>query len=1091
MIIKNIISILCFLSFARLSASFAQESKWLELNSKVYELMGKLKYDDAIKVCKESIKVCENTFGAEHQNTLTTLTTLASLYFGSQKYPEAESVYKKLININEKLYGKNSINITSPLTLLSSLYQTQGKYLEAESIYKRILEVYKNLYGEDDPQMATPMINLAGLYQTQSKINEAEYYYKKVISIYEKVYGSENQITLSIISTLASLYQMHGRYADAEELFKKKENILKRAIDSIENTENMNSQAQLNLVNDLAALFQGQGKHSEAEKLFKRSIEIGEKIYGKDNVMVTSSLTGLLTSYQMAGMYFKAEELYKKIIEINEKSYGKYNQFNSGLLLGFGGLYVQQKKYSDAESIYLKAMEIYEKLYGKESQMVSASLMSLASVYHFQNKYLEAEKIYRRSFEINEKLFGKDNQMSVGVLLLLAHLNALQNSYTLADSLYKKTVQIYEKFYGKDNIYMAGYLYSIATMYYLMDRYPEAESYEQRALKIFESTFGYDMSKVNTAYLYIIANCYYNQNDFNKANLVFDKLMKYLADQFDKVFLFLSEKEKMSFLERTAYNFPSYYSFAFNNSKANPQINKNLYNLILWQKGIVLSSTISMIGNILKSNDKESIDILDNLKTSREKLAKFYSGSQKDIEKNKKEIDYLEKKANDLEEELTLKSKSYAAEKKLKNIKWEDIQNKLKPDEAAIEFLAFKYNYKKFTDTTIYIALIITKETKEYPAMVTMGTEKDLKNIINFYRLSVNQDPLQKTLEKGNKPYSFIWKPMENHLKIIKRIYISPDGLLNQISFGTLVDDDGKFLNEKFELRYVSNTKDIFREYDIKSLNKYSVLIGNPNFSADTGVIERKRGNLINDRNMQKRSDPNRGLRSFDFKSNPLTDLPGTKTEIENISGMLKRKNWNVNIYTEDEAIEEVVKNVKSPRILHIATHGFFLPEQDIDLNKQQVFSQVEDSKIFLAQENPMLRSGLFFSGANNLIKNEEVDDGILTAYEAANIDLQGTEFVILSACETGLGDIKSGEGVFGLRRSFQSAGAESIIMSLWSVPDKETQEMMSLFYGKWLNGMDKYSAFHNAQNEMKKIVKERYGKDIPFYWGSFVMVGR
>jgi CHAT domain-containing protein len=142
-----------------------------------------------------------------------------------------------------------------------------------------------------------------------------------------------------------------------------------------------------------------------------------------------------------------------------------------------------------------------------------------------------------------------------------------------------------------------------------------------------------------------------------------------------------------------------------------------------------------------------------------------------------------------------------------------------------------------------------------------------------------------------------------------------------------------------------------------------------------------------------------------------------------------------------------------------------------------------------------MLRSGLFFAGAERALRGEApvdgLEDGVLTAYEASTLDLEGTELVVLSACGTGLGEMQAGEGVFGLRRALQEAGAQSVLMTLWSVPDQETQQLMTLFYGNWLAGKDKPTALREAQQQLRQQVKKRYGRDLPFYWGAFVLVGR
>jgi len=176
-------------------------------------------------------------------------------------------------------------------------------------------------------------------------------------------------------------------------------------------------------------------------------------------------------------------------------------------------------------------------------------------------------------------------------------------------------------------------------------------------------------------------------------------------------------------------------------------------------------------------------------------------------------------------------------------------------------------------------------------------------------------------------------------------------------------------------------------------------------------------------------------------------------------------------------ALKEAILRQQAPRVLHLATHGFFiLSRPNIGLD-------------------PLLRSGLFLAGAGRTLAGSPpsagLENGVLTSYEAAQLNLQGSELVVLSACDTGRGDQADGEGVFGLRRALEEAGAQAVVMSSWSVPDRETQELMALFYKKWLAGADKHEALRQAQLEERAVVRQRYGKDLPFYWGAFVMVGR
>jgi CHAT domain-containing protein len=211
--------------------------------------------------------------------------------------------------------------------------------------------------------------------------------------------------------------------------------------------------------------------------------------------------------------------------------------------------------------------------------------------------------------------------------------------------------------------------------------------------------------------------------------------------------------------------------------------------------------------------------------------------------------------------------------------------------------------------------------------------------------------------------------------------------------------------------------------------------------------------------------------------------------EVDTVDKLLKAAGWQATVYTAELAVKDTLTLAHAPRVVHIATHGFFLSDEELTATAE---ARGEKANV---NEDPMLRSGLLFAGADRVRRGaapeDGVDDGVLTAYEASQLNLEGTELVVLSACETGLGKQLNSDGVFGLRRGLQEAGADAVMMSMWSIPDKETQELMSLFYQKWLAGMEKPEALRRAQLEERETVKKRYGKDLPFYWGAFVLIGK
>jgi CHAT domain-containing protein len=298
------------------------------------------------------------------------------------------------------------------------------------------------------------------------------------------------------------------------------------------------------------------------------------------------------------------------------------------------------------------------------------------------------------------------------------------------------------------------------------------------------------------------------------------------------------------------------------------------------------------------------------------------------------------------------------------------------------------------------------------------------------------------------------------------KVYISPDGVFNKINLSTMQDPaDDKFVLEKYDVRLLTNPIAFLKKSSFDGSSVLTAaLLGNPVFgNKDYARLD-----------VSKITEQVANQRSFELLKNGISDLPGTKIEIDKIDGLLGSENWSTQIFSEEIASEANVKNLKDARIMHFATHGYFIASSDV--------KGTGDS------ENPLLRSGLLLSGVeehltdqiNNI--NMGGEDGMLTAYEAMNLNLLNTELVVLSACETGTGELKDGEGVYGLQRSFLVAGAEQLVMSLWKVDDLATQELMVNFYQNWIGGSDYSLALRNAQLKLK----EKYPE--PYYWGAFVL---
>jgi CHAT domain-containing protein/Tfp pilus assembly protein PilF len=752
---------------------------------------------------------------------------------------------------------------------------------------------------------------------------------------------------------------------------------------------------------------------------------------------------------------------------------------------------------------------------------VAISLNNLAVLYVAQDRYAEAEPLYKRSLAIDEKALGPDHPNVATALNNLALLYKVQGRYAEAEPLYKRSLAIREKALGPDHTNVATALNNLASLYQEQGRYADAEPLYKRSLAIDEKALGPDHPNVAQS-LNSLAVLFYAWAQPAQAEPFFDRAFETLAKQFEYYFTYMSEKERLAFLATVQYRFPEYFSFCFSYRQQVPGLAGKMYNTVLWQKGFIVQSVAALRAKIRASGDAATLRLLDDLAAKKSELAKLAGApAEPDPQKQaarRAQISQLEKGTNELEKELVRRSGVLAEEKRLAHVTWQQVRDGLKKDEAAVEIVRFPFHDgKKWTGASEYVALIVRPESTQ-PQFVVLGEAKALEDDpLRDYRLRAGLSGSREI--RGFKAegveseknaaapttsfYQAFWKPLETAIGSTRRVYVSTDGVLNQVALGVVPDNAGQLLMEKYDLRIVSSTKDVLRQRRASTGNT-AVVVGNPLFALDeaqqrlalralsqteqTAKAEKAKQAATPEPVLMARA----GQRSRELRGGTLNPLPGTQKEAEAVSKLLQEQRWSVGLYTQENALEERVKGVQSPRVLHLATHGFFESDQE---RKQKDLARGGEERAS-GLEDPMLRSGLYLTGANRALAGRatpsaDMDDGVLTAYEATQINLQGTELVVLSACETGLGESQNGEGVFGLRRALQEAGAETVLMSMWSVPDRETQELMTLFYRNWLAGKDKHEALREAQSELRATVMARYGRDLAYYWGAFVLVGR
>ncbi|MBA2610983.1 MAG: CHAT domain-containing protein [Bacteroidetes bacterium] len=893
-------------------------------------------------------------------------------------------------------------------------------------------------------------------------------------------------------------------------------------------------------------------KFQEAETIYREAISFCEKENLTAEIEYPTVYCSLALLYVDMLFEKKALDTFEKANELFVKNQDTLDPQFSVFLMDYGTLLADIYRYEDALSVFMRAKNLDLKRYGENSAEYAGTLNNLGYTYARMNKFTETEQYYTKAIEIKRSLkrVRFDNYLtSVNNLLFfytsvgreieteelvaelekgldspklqdtlkritfsenLAQYYAQRKVYIKAKKYYDDALNYSKRIYGDNNIEIGNIYISVSYMLWEQKKYEEAVSYISKisevlsgnlktnvdqtisllinfssalkafglpeqaeillneAIKLIESKVIISKSDIATIYLQKAEV----SADLDKTKTAIEYFNKYLElkyGELDESFGYMTEAEKLQFLDNLESAVKAFYTTISNHADKNPELIQVLLNFRLQTKGILLNNLSKIKKTLAQLNDPVLNKKYEQLKLNRENISKLISLNTDDYPEAMSEVAILKKEADQAEKEISQKvlQSNFTGTKK---ITWKDIQKQLKPGECAIEILRANLVYKNDSGGTNYTYMIVKNAGEPTFYMIDRPLKWE-EEVLELYRKSIDQ--------KKNDPdlYRRLWKGVSEKAGAVTTIYISPDGIYNQVNLNTIFNPEtNKYLIEEKNFHLLTTLRDLI---EIKShpskAPKNAYLVGNPKFSYDLSQLPQNKQNFGNDL-------ASRG--GFGFV---LDELPGTKTEVETIKTQLEKGAVKVTMLTEEKANEADVKKIKDPGVLHFATHGFFL--EDFPEETLAELSKTEQAYF----KNPMMRSGIFFSGANNTysinttnIKQlKEFEDGTLTAYEAMNLDLDKTELVILSACQTGLGKVKNGEGVFGLQRAFKLAGSKSIIMSLWAVSDDATMELMIALYSKWVVTGDLYNSFKEAQLEVKKKYPE------PYYWGAFVLNGR
>ena len=786
---------------------------------------------------------------------------------------------------------------------------------------------------------------------------------------------------------------------------------------------------------DLGLLYATMGRYNSAEFYTSEALSIREKTLGKNSKAYASSLNNMAVLYQETARYNEAESYFEEALQTVKTQFGDQSQEYAIVLNNQAIFFSKIGRYDQAVAKLKSAIAIIDAQKNQDVKNQVGFQSNLALLYQHTKKYSEAEAIYLRL----EKVLGSTNPYYAGVLNNLALLYIQMNQLDKVEDFLKRSAAVYKLKFGDQSPNYAKVLNDQGNFYRMQGRYDEAESLLTQALTIRGTAFDtnhpdYVKSQEDLGILY------WKKGDLAKAYTNLQVSMDKSIDFINRYFPPMSEAEKTKYWDVLQPRFQRFYNYCLDASASNPAILHDMYDYQMATKGLLLNSTNKVKKAILSSGNAELIKDYVAWLDKKEALARYYSLSKEDLKNQKVDLAALEQEANNLEGSLSQRSGDFSQGYHTEKVSYTKISSLLADNEAVVELVRIHTFDKNFTTDSKYAALVLTKNSEPKLQVLDNGNQLETR-YAKFYRNAVQQ----KIADQYS--YEQFWARIETALTGKKVIFISPDGVYNQINLNTLKKTGGDYVLNRYDLVVVGNSRDVITLKGQKASvpKKNAFLLGFP-----------------------------------DYAGTSVAALPGTKVEIDGVSKTLKASGYQVTQFVQKDATEAKLKAVKGPALLHIATHGYFQPDTE--------GNEADEEN---ANNNPLLRSGLLLAGASKTLSGEALpnlesnDNGILTAYEAMNLSLEGTDLIILSACETGLGDVRAGEGVYGLQRAFQVAGAKALVMSLWKVDDVATQALMTNFYTNLAKGNSKLKAFKQAQLQLMVKYKD------PYYWGAFVMLGQ
>lgn len=941
---------------------------------------------------------------------------------------------------------------------------------------------------QDSAEDVSALLKQAAASQARRDFARAKEFFERALDLAKQKNGEKDAEYIIILGKLGSLHRAAGNLKEAETCLHKASDL---AI-----IHKLPADAAARIWLDRGRLKNQVGLPHEAEALLRGAYEAKHE-EGKRDLLQAEAAREYGLHFMRKGESRRAMVLLEEARGILAARVGRKHAMYASVINELGIVHNRRGDYAAAKSLFEEAARVFREIGGELSLNYATVLVNQGVLYHYMGELGPAKEAIQQALKIQKQVLGPDHPDCAKRMLDLGQIACTAGDYAEAEKLLAPAIEVFKKAKQEKTVDLA--LRSLAEVYGATNRPREA----------FE--------------LYLEA-------------------MPLGQTELKSVFSYSSEAAMFDYLQTIHGSLECVIALALACQEADPKTAAHALTWTLRRKGIILEALCQLRNaeRNIPSIDPNGARMLANLQRTRRELAALVlagAPSSSPQMRAKEELYDLQQRQfhNKVSAYRKLDTQAFH------DVDAQKILAKLPPSTALVEIVHVRSCNLKPTAKEPrfgpyrYVALVLTHDADRPVRLVDLGLAEPIDQAVRAFREKLQQAPRElrasdeKTVEKefhtvSSKLHELTFSRLRPAVGKASRIYMALDGELHRVPFESLVDKDSKYLVESFEFVYLLSGRDLGREPSSPAVSrprplpdkkpgkpapvapkpparvvpKGTIVFAGPSYNLNAEEREQEAKRILGDEApkttvvMRGGSTATRGLR--------WTALPGAAREAEDVKNALSEGRYSpVTTYVGPQALEEVFKAMRPPLVLHVATHGFFLSDEDRKNDDPKASDgasragSAEGLAHLRRQRNPLLRSGIVLAGANKLGENGvrlDGNDGWLTAEEIAAMDLRGTELVVLSACETGLGDIRSGQGVYGLRHAFIYAGAQALLTSLFEVPDVQTRDMMKRFYEALKENPSKINALHQAQLEMIRQRRKEHEAAHPFFWASFVLVG-